>query len=913
MDQLLILSNAQVEEFLLPFRYGLRDIHSDTKLATLGALTTFLTSIEKDAWAPLEPLLDDIIELYDPSSSPNKPTQMKTYKKLIALAQAAPRFFAPKFLDFATLSTEIVSTKRHPVEFRLLPLEFMTMFVTGVPHLCRASPGFIKNVISCCIQMIADGEDTKGKDREFHNSAEKEACQFLTMLARELQETVVMTLFSYLKIQETFLASTWQNRYATLMAIASISEGCPSTILKEEYEVLKAIEKALCDSSTRVQWAGCHALGRISVDLAGNVQVRYHERVVAAVTRTLRTPRADKAVLASCATALAHFCHNASKQILTLYVDDVVNTLLHLVDEKDNPLYLKQEVVFAIDRIATIAPDNFVKCYDRFTPLLVSLLKSTDYTADEKIPFLECTGTIGAAVGRDRFSPHAEELAITYSALRETGTSLKFFCALAMAWSKINPLMGHSQYLDEIERVVRPLIDSAQVVPKMVMIYNDDDIRRFTKASDWQVYMLGGKALCTSKRELEDKAFAIGTLTSMTVLLKDRMFQKDKLVEITELWIKRFEFENVQSMAAKLFPHLLEAILLDGQTTGAMYRLDRAWSLIFNCAISVMSENMSVGTLATFYREIHSTVRKLGRTSLVDRQMKELATVLVLNMSQLADRHTQHYIETGSYAPLMSADDRELLSEQKKIVLYAYAIKGSPFMSLFEEKLMAMLSDVTAPRTVIQGIRILSFLLEIFGREVALYTLITKVTSSMYSLDLGVRAEAIRCIGIAAEFGGDAYSQYTVHRLNDLFNFASSRDHEAMYCIENACATIAKIAKSGVLTKGSDLSNMAVDAFLKSLPITRVREIAPTAYVFLMDLMDSNHPAVKEGAEKMIGSIEAAFEQHVLEDEQIREVILAIPGWLYRDFQNEPKKMRHLESILSRGVQAVIRDVRNSV
>lgn len=913
MDQLLIISKTQVEEFLPPFQAGLKDVKTETKVATLGAITTLVTSIDKDLWAPLEPLLLDMLEIYDHNTSPNKPQQMKAYKKLIAMAQSAPGFFAPKFSEFTTLSTDIVATKRHPVEFRLLPLEFMTMFVTGVPHLCRASPGFSRNVIACCVLLIAEGEDAKGKDRDAHSSAEKEACQFLTMLARELRETVVEALFEYLKTQETTLASTWQSRYATLMAIAAISEGCPSTILKEEYEVLNAIEKALRDTNSRVQWAGCHALGRISVDLAGKVQVRYHERVVAAVTRTLRTPRADKTVLASCATALAHFCHNASKQILTLYVDDVVNTLLHLVDEKDNPLYLKQEVVFAIDRIATIAPDNFVKCYDRFIPLLLTLLNSTAYTADEKIPFIECTGTIGAAVGRDRFSSHAEELAISYSALRETGSSLKFFSALALAWTKINPLMGHSQYLDEIERVVTPLIDSAQVVPKMIMIYNDDDVRRFTKASDWQVYILGGKALCTSKRELEDKAVAIGTLTSMTMLLKDRMFQKDKLVEITELWIKRFEFENVQSMAAKLFPHLLEAIMLDGQTTGAMYRLDRAWGLIFNCAISVMSENMSVGTLATFYREIHSTVRKLGRTSLVDRQMKELVTVLVLNMSHLAERHTKHYLDPGSNAAIMSPEDRELLAEQKKLVLYAHAIKGSPFLSLFEEKLTAMLCDTGDHRAVTQGIRILSFLLEIYGREVALYGLITKVTSSMYSLDLGVKAEAIRCIGIAAEYGGEAYSQYTVHRLNDLFNFASARDLEAMYCVENACATIAKISKSGVLTKGSDLSNMAVDAFLKSLPITKVSEIAPTAYQFLMDLMDSNHPAVKDGAERMINSIEQAFSENVLEEEQSRELILAIPGWLYRDFQNEPKKMRHLESLLSDGIQAVIRDVRNSM
>lgn len=60
----------------------------------------------------------------------------------------------------------------------------------------------------------------------------------------------------------------WQHRYAGLLCISAIAEGCVKLLEKEIVKVIKMVIPYVKDPHPRVRWALCNCIGQLSADFA---------------------------------------------------------------------------------------------------------------------------------------------------------------------------------------------------------------------------------------------------------------------------------------------------------------------------------------------------------------------------------------------------------------------------------------------------------------------------------------------------------------------------------------------------------------------------------------------------------------------------------------------------------------------
>ncbi|VDN18283.1 unnamed protein product [Gongylonema pulchrum] len=120
--------------------------------------------------------------------------------------------------------------------------------------------------------------------------------------------------------------SNWKNRYAAIMAISTIGEGCKRQMEPIIVKIVNDILRYLVDPHPRVRYAACNALGQISTDFAPTMQKKCHEKVVnglCGLMIDLRCPR----VAAHAGAALVNFSEDCPKSIITIYLQQMMENL----------------------------------------------------------------------------------------------------------------------------------------------------------------------------------------------------------------------------------------------------------------------------------------------------------------------------------------------------------------------------------------------------------------------------------------------------------------------------------------------------------------------------------------------------------------------------------------------------------
>jgi len=71
----------------------------------------------------------------------------------------------------------------------------------------------------------------------------------------------------------------WKHRFAALMAISAIGEGCHKQMEVILDQVMSGVLNYLRDPNPRVRYAACNAIGQMSTDFAPNFEKKFHEQV----------------------------------------------------------------------------------------------------------------------------------------------------------------------------------------------------------------------------------------------------------------------------------------------------------------------------------------------------------------------------------------------------------------------------------------------------------------------------------------------------------------------------------------------------------------------------------------------------------------------------------------------------------
>lgn len=72
----------------------------------------------------------------------------------------------------------------------------------------------------------------------------------------------------------------WKQRYAALMAISALGEGCHKQMLPMLEQIVNVIIPFIGDSHCRVRYAVCNALGQMASDFSPNFEEMFHDKFI---------------------------------------------------------------------------------------------------------------------------------------------------------------------------------------------------------------------------------------------------------------------------------------------------------------------------------------------------------------------------------------------------------------------------------------------------------------------------------------------------------------------------------------------------------------------------------------------------------------------------------------------------------
>lgn len=410
-------------------------------------------------------------------------------KLLIDMAETCPKFLRPQLEVIFEMCMKVFSSQDVEDSWRHLVLEVMVSLSEHAPAMVRKrADKYIVALIPLVLQMMADMDDDEEwatsdvvtDDDNSDNNAIAESS--LDRLACGLGGKAVLP-HVMAALPAMLGHADWKQRYAALMAISAIGEGCHKQMETMLDQIMQGVLNFLRDPHPRVRYAACNAIGQMSTDFAPTFEKKFHEPVVTGLISLLddvENPR----VQAHAGAALVNFSEDCPKHILVRYLDGMMNKLDAILNskfkelvEKGNKLVLEQ-VVTTIASVADTCEKEFVAYYDRFMPCLKFIIQNAK---SEELRMLrgktiECVSLIGLAVGREKFIADAGEVmdmllkTHTEGDLPEDDPQTSY---LITAWARMCKILG-KQFEQYLPLVMGPVMRTAAMKPEVALLDNDE-------------------------------------------------------------------------------------------------------------------------------------------------------------------------------------------------------------------------------------------------------------------------------------------------------------------------------------------------------------------------------------------------------------------------------------------------------
>ena len=299
----------------------------------------------------------------------------------------------------------------------------------------------------------------------------------------------------------------WRHRFAAMMAVSAVGEGCHDQMLPMLPRILSGILPFLTDSHPRVRYAACNALGQMASDFSPEFQEKFHNIVPNLML--LLDDHMNPRVQAHAGAALVNFFEECTPKIVANYMDEAANKLEALITMKIDELRSKgtklvlEQAVVTLASLADSAQEYFERYYDKFVPYLKAIIEMA--TADElkvlRGKAIECISLIGLAVGKERFCADAN--AVMTMLLRTQTGEIQLadddpqLSYMISAWARICKILG-PQFKPYLPSVMPPVLRAASY--KVQVAFLDQDDKSTVEAeNDWQCVSLGDQ-VCFKNR-----------------------------------------------------------------------------------------------------------------------------------------------------------------------------------------------------------------------------------------------------------------------------------------------------------------------------------------------------------------------------------------------------------------------------
>lgn len=422
---------------------GLKDVDSvDVRLASLKALGSLMVSLDISDLTPFRPavpvMLDTLKGALDQAASTNderlERVSQDAIKALIDIVSEHPKFLRPDFESLAQSMIAIASAEGLDATTRSLGLEFLVAASVSMPSFLRKEhPNLASELVPLSMRLMCeksninpdmavwennlDAEAEDDDDDALYSAAEMSVHRLASALGGKTVLPKVLSLVPALLSS----ADDWRRRRVAIQTLALVAEGCGKRMYSKLSDVMKWAAATEKDVHPKVRHAVVHLLGRLCLDFGDDekcgegkptFQKKYTGQTLPMLSNFLRDPSAR--VSSHAASALVNFFTefgDLQGADVAPFLDGLLEGLMALIT--NGAVTAKDESLAAVSAIATISgPELFARYYDHLMPLALGVATNGGLGASERISSLkgralECAGLMAAAVGKEKFAPHA--------------------------------------------------------------------------------------------------------------------------------------------------------------------------------------------------------------------------------------------------------------------------------------------------------------------------------------------------------------------------------------------------------------------------------------------------------------------------------------------------------------------------
>ncbi|XP_047319761.1 importin-5-like [Impatiens glandulifera] len=847
-----------IGEILLPHIKNLHTVffqclttspHSDVKIAALSAVINFIqclsNSNDRDRFQDLLPAM--MKTLTEALNSGQEATAQEALELLIELAGTEPRFLRRQLVDVVGAMLQIGEAESLEEGTRHLAIEFVITLAEArerAPGMMRKLPQFISRLFSILMKMLLDIEDdpawhsaeTEHEDAgETSNYSVGQEC--LDRLAIALGGNTLVPVASE-QLPVYLAAPEWQKHHASLIALAQIAEGCSKVMVKNLEQVLNMVLSSFQDPHPRVRWAAINAIGQLSTDLGPDLQVQFHTRVLPALASAMddfQNPR----VQAHAASAVLNFSENCTPDILTPYLDGMVNKLLVLL--QNGKQMVQEGALTALASVADSSQEHFQNYYDTVMPYLKTILVNATDKSNRMLraKAMECISLVGMAVGKEKFRDDAKQVMEVLMSLQgsQMETDDPTTSYMLQAWARLCKCLGQD-FLPYMSVVMPPLLQSAQLKPDVTISSLDSDNELDESDDDsMETITLGDKRIGIKTSVLEEKATACNMLCCYADELKEGFYPWIDQVAPTLVPLLKFYFhEEVRKAAVSAMPDLLRSAKLAVEKGLASGRnesyVKQLLDYIVPALVEALHKEPDTEICACMLDALNECLQISGPLldegqvrSIVD----EIKQVLTASSSRRIERAERTKAED------FDAEESDLLKEENEQEEEVFDQVGEILGTLiktFKSSFLPMFDELTSYLTPMWGkdktheerrIAICIFddvaeqCREAAHKYYEIY--LPFLLEACNDNNTDVRQAAVYGLGVCAEFGGSVFKPLVgeaLSRLNVVIRDPNALQVENVMAYENAVSALGKICQ--FQRDAVDLSQV-VPAWLNCLPI----------------------------------------------------------------------------------------------
>ncbi|KAG7504065.1 importin-5 [Solea senegalensis] len=790
-------------------------------------------------------------------------------KSLVEIADTAPKYLRPNLEATLQLCLKLCADNNLSNMQRQLALEVIVTLSETAAAMLRKHTAIVAQCVPQMLAMMVDLED----DDEWAMADELEDDDFdsnavagesaLDRIACGLGGKIILPMIKQ-HIMQMLQNPDWKYRHAGLMALSAIGEGCHQQMEAILQEIVSFVLLFCSDPHPRVRYAACNAIGQMATDFAPTFQKKFHDKVISALLHTMED-QSNPRVQAHAAAALINFTEDCPKSLLIPYLDSLVQHLhvimvakLQELIQRGTKLVLEQ-VVTSIASVADTAEEKFVPYYDLFMPSLRHIVENA---VQKELRLLrgktiECISLIGLAVGKEKFMPDASAVMqlllktqTDFNDLEDDDPQISYMIS---AWARMCKILG-KEFQQYLPVVMGPLMKTASIKPEVALL-DTQDMENISEDEGWEFVNLGDQQSFGIKTAgLEEKATACQMLVCYAKELKEGFVEYT--VQVVNLMVPLLKFyfhDGVRVAAAESMPLLLEC----ARVRGPEY-LTQMWHFMCDALIKAIGTEPDSDVLSEIMHSFAKCVELMGDGCLNKEHFDELSGILKGKLEEhfknqrlrQAKREDEDYDEEVEET-LQDEDENDvyILTKVSDILHSVFSSYKEKVLPWFEQLLQLIVQLICPSRPWADrqwGLCIFDDVLEHCSPSSFKYAdhFLPPMLQSLCDHSPEVRQAAAYGVGVAAQYGGENYSQFCTKALPLLVNViqtADSRAKENVNATENCISAVGKVMR---FRPECVNVNEILPHWLSWLPLLEDKEEAVHTFDFLCDLIESNNPIV---------------------------------------------------------------------